>query len=142
MRSDSFLTRQTPRDNALFAFSFAATIAECDPSLKGILTDVFTLYLCSLVERNATQLILDEVVTPQEVIILIFFISSGVFSKIVGFQSAQIRNTSAMLCAKLGPQAVNLIDSFGLTDRMLSAPIARDWVAYNEYDNQGEMKEE
>ena len=46
-----------------------------------------------------------------------------------------------MLCSKLGPQAVNLIDAFGLTDRMLSAPIARDWVAYNEYDNRGEMKE-
>ena len=24
---------------------------------------------------------------------------------------------------------------------MLSAPIARDWVGYNEYDNQGEIKE-
>ncbi len=32
------------------------------------------------------------------------------------------------LCAELGPQAISLCDAFAITDTMLSAPIALDWV--------------
>jgi hypothetical protein len=32
-----------------------------------------------------------------------------------------------------------LVDAFGLTPAMLSAPIAGDWVGYNQIDNQGEV---
>merc|ERR1712080_572048 len=31
---------------------------------------------------------------------------------------------------------------FGISDTMLSAPIALDWVGYNTYDNQGELMSE
>ncbi len=51
-----------------------------------------------------------------------------------------VRLRSSALCADLGPQSLALVESFGLTEAMLSAPIARDWVAYNEGDNQGEMR--
>ena len=34
---------------------------------------------------------------------------------------------------------MDLIDSFDLPEDMLAAPIASDWVKYNEYDNQGEL---
>jgi acyl-CoA oxidase len=43
------------------------------------------------------------------------------------------------LCRQLAPDALALTEAFGMTEAMLSAPIARDWVAYNEYDNQGEV---
>merc|ERR1712012_342785 len=53
----------------------------------------------------------------------------------------QMKSISA-LCAQLGPQALAICESFGITDTMLSAPIALDWVGYNSYDNQGELMTE
>ena len=46
---------------------------------------------------------------------------------------------AADLCTELTPQALALTDAFALNDEMLSAPIARNWVQYNEGDNQGEL---
>lgn len=43
------------------------------------------------------------------------------------------------LCAELTPHALALTDAFGLSEDVLAAPIARDWVKYNAYDNQGEL---
>jgi hypothetical protein len=39
----------------------------------------------------------------------------------------------------LGNDALNLINSFGIPEHVISAPIAKDWVKYNETDNQGEL---
>jgi hypothetical protein len=44
------------------------------------------------------------------------------------FQAAPLKSQSVSLCAELGPQAVALCDAFAITDTMLSAPIALDWV--------------
>ena len=49
---------------------------------------------------------------------------------------------AAELCAEVGPQALAICDSFAITDTMLSAPIALDWVGYNTYDNLGELMSE
>jgi hypothetical protein len=57
------------------------------------------------------------------------------------FQASEIRSRSASLCAELGPQSLAVADAFAATPEMLSAPIARDWVSYNEYDNVGELKQ-
>lgn len=54
---------------------------------------------------------------------------------------SSIKDVSAMLCADLGPQSLAICESFAITDTMLSAPIALDWVDYNTYDNQGEIKQ-
>lgn len=43
------------------------------------------------------------------------------------------------LCRELGPQSLAICSAFGMTDEMLSAPIANNWVVYNEGDNQGEL---
>ena len=32
-----------------------------------------------------------------------------------------------------------LIDSFGIPEHLVAAPIAGDWARYNEADNQGEL---
>ena len=55
------------------------------------------------------------------------------------FQSAGVKELSTVLCRELAPQSMAIVDSFGLTNNMLSAPIALDWVEYNSYDNQGEL---
>ena len=56
-------------------------------------------------------------------------------------QATAVRARAASLCAEIGPHSLAICDAFAITDSMLSAPIARDWVDYNEYDNQGEVKE-
>jgi acyl-CoA oxidase len=43
------------------------------------------------------------------------------------------------LCAQLAPRWRLLVDSFGIPEHMLAAPIAGDWARYNEADNQGEL---
>ena len=50
-----------------------------------------------------------------------------------------MKNTAVKLCQELGHHALTLCDAFAITDTMLSAPIALDWVQYNTYDNQGEL---
>lgn len=45
-----------------------------------------------------------------------------------------------ILCDRISPDVLGIIDSFGFTKEMNSAPIARDWVKFNKVDNQGEVK--
>jgi acyl-CoA oxidase len=54
-------------------------------------------------------------------------------------QIGSLKDTAIKLCQELGPHALSLCDAFAITDTMLSAPIALDWVNYNTYDNQGEL---
>ena len=51
----------------------------------------------------------------------------------------QVLNLNRRLCAELTPHALALIDAFGLSQDVLAAPIAGDWVGYNDGDNQGEL---
>ena len=55
-------------------------------------------------------------------------------------QAEQVINLNRNLCADLAPKSLALIESFGLPEEMLQSPIASDWVAYNAYDNQGELQ--
>lgn len=50
-----------------------------------------------------------------------------------------MNDIAAEACRVLAPDALDLCNSFKLSDEMLSAPIARDWVDYNVGDNQGEL---
>ena len=54
-------------------------------------------------------------------------------------QIASLKETATQLCQELGPHSLSLCDAFAITDTMLSAPIALNWVQYNTYDNQGEL---
>ena len=56
-----------------------------------------------------------------------------------GQVGAKVNQAAAKLCTELGPQMLQLVEAFGIPEEMLSAPIARDWVHYNSYDNQGEV---
>jgi len=51
----------------------------------------------------------------------------------------KVSSRAAQLCIELTPQSLALTEAFAINDEMLSAPIARDWVKYNEGDNQGEL---
>lgn len=101
---------------------FALTLETCDKDLKPILTKVFNLYLASIIEKNLGWFVISGLMQASDVEI--------------------IKAHSAELCAQLGPQSLAICESFGITDTMLSAPIALDWVGYNSYDNQGELMSE
>jgi len=64
-----------------------------------------------------------------------FYVASGLLSaeKIDVLLDAQ-----RLAIRKLAPQALHLVEAFGVSDHILGAPIAADWSKFNETDNQGE----
>merc|ERR1712098_510387 len=79
-------------------------------------------YLAVIVEKNLAWFVINGLVPSSDI--------------------SNIKSYSADLCAELGTQSLAICESFGITDTMLSAPIALDWVGYNTYDNQGELMSE
>ena len=100
-------------------FRFAEVLTECDPELKPMLEKIFTLYTLTVVERNLPWFMISKTISKE--------------------QGQEAKLLASAYCADLGTQALALCDSFAITDTMLSAPIALDWVKYNTYDNQGEL---
>ena len=98
---------------------FAETLKNADESLKPILTDLYHLFLLDILEKDLGW----------------FLLNGGLSSDL----ARQVNAESAELCRKLAPHALDLCDAFAITDTMLSAPIATDWVEYNVGDNQGEV---
>jgi len=91
-----------------------------DSSLDGILPEILTLHLVSSIEKD-----------------LATFMEHGLLNPAQGKQLIEI---SQQLCEDLAPKSLALVESFGLPEDMLQSPIASDWVAYNAYDNQGELQ--
>ena len=54
-------------------------------------------------------------------------------------QGKAIGDISRSATAKLGTYALDLVKAFAIPDEIIYAPIANDWVKYNEGDNQGEI---
>jgi len=106
----------------LVADRFLVKVDEADQDMKPILTLIYTLYLTTIVEKNLGWLLISGLLKPGDV--------------------DAVKASGADLCAELGPQALAVCESFGITDTMLSAPIALDWVGFNSYDNQGELMTE
>lgn len=90
-----------------------------DDSLKDILGKLHHLYCITIVNKN-----------------LSWYLTKGLIST---DKADELSVVSAKLCKDIAPQSMALSDAFALTDTMISAPIALDWVKYNEYDNQGEL---
>jgi len=106
----------------LIADRMSLAVAEADEEMKPILNLINTLYLASIMEKNISWFVINGILKNENI--------------------NQLKGISADLCAQLGPQALAICESFGITDTMLSAPIALDWVGYNSYDNQGELMTE
>ncbi len=105
----------------LISSQFAEVIKTADQSLVPVLEQMRRLYLVELLQKNLAWFLLQGLV-PQEV-------------------GSQVAGVAAELCRDLAPSALSLAEAFDITDPMLSAPIALDWVKYTEYDNQGEVQQ-
>lgn len=106
----------------LVADQFLAKLTSADEDLEPILSLIYNLYLATTVEKNLGWFVISGLLQPSDI--------------------DSVKSNAADLCATLGPQALAVCESFGITDTMLSAPIALDWVGYNSYDNQGELMTE
>ena len=80
------------------------------------------MYHATIIEKNLSWFVINGLISSSEI--------------------NAVKRFSADLCAELGGQSLAICESFGLTDTMLSAPIALDWVGFNTYDNQGELMTE
>ena len=95
------------------------TYDKADPSIKPVLGLIRHLYLINIIEKD-----------------LGWFLTNKALSLETG---TAVSSLSQYLCRQLAPHAMSLVASFKIPDAMLSAPIALDWVKYNDYDNQGEV---
>lgn len=103
----------------IMSSQFLAALESCDASLKPVLTRLYQQFVLGVVEGR-----------------LGWFITSDLLS---ADQARQVPVISAQLCRELSDDALALTAAFGLPEAMVPAPVARDWVQYNTYDNQGEL---
>lgn len=95
-------------------------ITHADPEIKPILNKLHQMYLIDVLEKKKGHLFAEGLIT---------------FSTL-----SKISEVHRRLTREIGPDALNITDSFGYTDEMLSAPIARDWHTWNTVDNRGEVE--
>ena len=103
----------------LISESFGKALDKADPGLQPVLKKLHHLYQLTVVKED-----------------LGYFTTSGLMSTRTG---AKVGKVTADLCRDVAPHALALCDAFGITDEMINAPIARDWVKYNTVDNKGEV---
>ena len=104
----------------LISETFHSTIANAEASLQPVLTKLFQLYQLSNVEKNLGWYLTTKTLTLE--------------------QGQQVTPLCAQLCRELAPHSLPLVEAFGITDTMLSAPIALDWVKYNVDNFEGEVE--
>lgn len=104
----------------LVAESFLDAIQSADPGIQPILEQLYKLYILDIVESNLGK-----------------FLTAG----LIDMETAKgVNAAAARLCKEIAPHSLALVDAFGIPDGMLSAPIAHDWVQFNTYNNQGEVR--
>ncbi|CAG0889334.1 unnamed protein product [Cyprideis torosa] len=102
------------------ADAFAEVMAN-NPDVADELKDVFHLYLVDCIDRDLADFMIKGILDTD--------------------QAEEVRATKSQLCKTLssGDRIERLISAFNIPDVMLSAPIARDWINFNSFDNQGEV---
>lgn len=103
----------------IIAEQFNEVIKSADCSLQDVLQQLWSLYAVDVVEKN-----------------LGWFLTSGLLTV---EQGREVNGVAAQLCKDISPHSLALVESFAIPDSMLSAPIALDWVKFNEYNNEGEV---
>lgn len=97
-----------------------AQLSKVDSSLVPVLTRCFKLWAATSIDNSAS-----------------FFLSRGII-KTTGWNNHT--KFLADLTREVAADSEKIVASFGIPDNLLQVPIVHDWVEYNKYDNQGEIK--
>lgn len=84
-----------------------------------ILANVARLYALTQIDANLTWYIINQLISVQT--------------------AATVQPLIRGIVKDLAPYSKQLVDVLGVDPRILYAPIANDWVKYNETDNQGKL---
>jgi len=104
----------------LVSEQFLDVINKADADLRSVLDRLYRLYAVDCIERALGWYALSDAGLPRDM-------------------AKAIPAEARRLCRELAPEAIGLAEAFGLSAAVLSAPIARDWISYNQYDNRGEV---
>jgi len=118
--SDNIQALATAWGERMTLEQFDAGIKKADAKLQPTLRKLFSLYALDRVQADGVFYLTEGLINPE--------------------QSAAIKQTVQALCADLGKDALELTSAFGIPDHMHFAPIAHNWVEYNEHENLGECK--
>ncbi len=117
--SDNIQALATAYGENLAIREFAKILGTCNEGLRPKLTQLFQLYA------------LDRIMVDG-----VFFLTNG----FINAEQSEAANTQIQrLCGELGKDALELTKGFGIPDHMHHAPIANDWIKYNQIENNGEL---
>lgn len=118
--SDNIQALATAWGERMTLEQFDKGIKSADAKYQPTLRKLFTLYALDRVQADGVFYLTEGLINPE--------------------QSAAIKNTVQALCADLGKDALELTAAFGIPDHMHYAPIAHNWIEYNETENLGECQ--
>ena len=87
---------------------------------QAVLEQITKLYLVDCIERNLDFYLINKLLTVD--------------------QGALMKHTKTETVKELSPHLLKLVDSFGIPNELLYAPIANEWELYNASNNEGEIK--
>lgn len=91
-----------------------------NPAAAEVLDAIYKLHAVNTIQNNLSDLIL---------------------SGLISVDNAQaVRDEFNSLAAQVSELSPDICESFGIPEELLSAPIARDWHAFNQHDNRGEVQ--
>jgi len=99
---------------------FHRALQDSKPSIREMLSRLFSLYALSVIENDMTWFLTEGVLTVK--------------------QAKMVTHHARDLCKEVSAQALHLTDAFNIPDHLVQAPIALDWEKYNIPDNQGETQ--
>ena len=81
---------------------------------------VYRLHAVNTIQNNLPSLMIANVISTEN--------------------AAQVKAEFNNLSTQVAAISPELIGAFGIPEELLSAPIARDWQEFNQYDNRGEVQ--
>ena len=91
-----------------------------DNDMKKILIDLYQLYCFDRIKNDSNYLITNNLICKSKLV--------------------EINDKIEKLNKKLAGKSLDLVNSFGIPDWMIHAPMANNWEEYNSYQNEGELK--
>jgi len=93
---------------------------EANGEVSDTVSLIYRLHAVNTIQNNLADLILGDILTAE--------------------QATLVRDEFNKLCDAVSSISPEICDSFGIPEELLSAPIARDWQEFNQFDNRGEVQ--